>query len=128
MKKLLVMLATTFAINAFAETETVDGYTWTYRIIDGGVELNGSYAGAISPKPTGAVAIPSVLGGKPVICIAMWAFSDCSGLTSVIIPDSVTSIEPNAFSRCSSLASVTIPDGMMADGESFGSCVKLWGK
>ncbi|MDE6827517.1 MAG: leucine-rich repeat domain-containing protein, partial [Alistipes sp.] len=36
------------------------------------------------------------------------AFSDCSSLTSVTIPDSVTSIGIDAFRGCSSLTSVTI--------------------
>ena len=36
------------------------------------------------------------------------AFYDCSGLTSVTIPNSVTSIGSSAFSGCSGLTSVTI--------------------
>jgi len=38
------------------------------------------------------------------------AFRDCGGLTSVTIPNSVTSIRWSAFSRCSSLTSVHITD------------------
>ena len=40
------------------------------------------------------------------------AFSNCSGLTSVTIPTSVTSIGGNAFYNCNHLQSVTIPNSV----------------
>ena len=39
-------------------------------------------------------------------------FSDCSNLTRVTIPDSVTNIDIYAFYGCTSLTSITIPDGV----------------
>ena len=44
--------------------------------------------------------------------IAEWAFQGCSGLTSVIIPNSVKSIGFYAFSGCDGLTSVTIPNSV----------------
>ena len=44
------------------------------------------------------------------------AFWDCSGLTSVTIPNSVTSIGNQAFSWCSGLTSVTIPNSVTSIG------------
>ncbi len=54
------------------------------------------------------------------------AFYDCYSLTSVTIPDSVTTIERDAFSGCSSLTSITIPDGVTSIGErAFYGCGSL---
>ena len=44
--------------------------------------------------------------------IGDYAFSYCSSLKSIIIPNSVTEIGEEAFYGCSSLASVTIPEGV----------------
>ena len=54
------------------------------------------------------------------------AFFDCSGLTSVTIPNSVTSIGSYAFSRCTGLTSVTIPYSVTSIGYSaFSGCTGL---
>ncbi|MCM1259906.1 MAG: leucine-rich repeat protein [Staphylococcus sp.] len=42
--------------------------------------------------------------------IASYAFSYCSSLTSVVIPESVTNIGDYAFSRCSSLTSIVVDE------------------
>ena len=58
--------------------------------------------------------------------IADEAFSYCSSLTSVTVPDSVTSIGSYAFSYCSSLTSVTIGNGVTRIGYStFKDCTSL---
>ncbi|MBQ9693489.1 MAG: leucine-rich repeat domain-containing protein, partial [Kiritimatiellae bacterium] len=50
----------------------------------------------------------------------------CSGLTSVTIPESVTSIGESAFSGCSGLTSVTIPEGVTSIGDlAFSGCSGL---
>ena len=54
------------------------------------------------------------------------AFDDCTSLTSVTIPDSVTSIGRYAFSYCTSLISVTIPDSVTSIGYgAFRACTSL---
>lgn len=72
------------------------------------------------------VVIPSEYKGLPVASIRQGAFYDCSELTSVIIPNSITEIGDWAFAGCSSLTSVTIPDSVtyITDG-AFSHCSSL---
>ena len=61
-----------------------------------------------------------------ITSIASYAFSYCSGLTSVTISNSITSIGVEAFYYCSSLASVTIPNSVTSIGNSaFYGCRSL---
>ena len=54
------------------------------------------------------------------------AFEDCTSLTTVSIPGSVTKIGRNAFDGCTSLASVSIPAGVTKIGrETFEGCTSL---
>ena len=54
------------------------------------------------------------------------AFSNCSSLTSVTIPASVTSIGEDAFSNCSALTSITIPASVTSiGGYAFYQCSSL---
>ena len=50
----------------------------------------------------------------------------CSGLTSVTIPDSVTSIDDYAFYDCTGLTRVTIPESVTHIGYSFYGCSSLF--
>ena len=61
-----------------------------------------------------------------LIYIGNSAFWGCSGLTSVTIPNSVTSIGDSAFRGCSSLTSVTIPNSVTSIGDfAFYGCSSL---
>ena len=54
------------------------------------------------------------------------AFSGCSGLTSLTLPSSVTSIDGYAFDGCSGLTSLTIPSGVTSIGKwAFYGCSGL---
>ena len=73
-----------------------------------------------SGKYSGKVIIPESVEHEgatySVTSIGIYAFSDCSGLTSVTIPNSVTSIGECAFWACSGLTSVTIGNSVTSIG------------
>lgn len=58
--------------------------------------------------------------------IGNWAFNDCTNLTSITIPDGVTTLGYRAFWGCSNLASVDIPIGVCSIfDEAFSECANL---
>ena len=70
--------------------------------------------------------ITSIIIPDGVTSIGDYAFSGCYILASVSIPNSVTSIGVSAFQICYTLASVTIPDSVISIGMlAFKGCSKL---
>lgn len=79
---------------------------------------------------SGTVAIPEsvVHDGKTyrVTGITDWAFCSCRDLTSVTIPESVTSLGHSVFAFSSSIASITIGNSVRSIHKStFKSCISL---
>ena len=100
--------------NCLIETESktlIAGCKNSIIPTDGSVTRIGSYA--FERCDLTSVTIPD-----SVTSIGDSAFSNCTGLTSVTIGDSVTSIGDSAFSDCTGLTSVTIPDSVTSIGES----------
>ncbi len=61
-----------------------------------------------------------------VTSIGYYAFTGCSGLTSLTIPNGITVIGNYVFDGCSGLTSLTIPDGVLDLGSStFRGCSGL---
>ena len=68
-----------------------------------------------------SIAIPN-----NITSIGEGAFRGCSSLMSIAIPNSVTSIGIGAFSYCENLTTITIPNSVSSIGEyAFSSCVNL---
>ena len=104
--------------------ENADGVTIYYNYINDGAELEVTSG---SPRYSGVVNIPeevTYMGRtRKVTSIGYEAFYNCTGLTSVTIPNSVTSIGSEAFYGCTGLTSVTIPNSVTSIGQSaFYSC------
>ena len=61
-----------------------------------------------------------------VTSIGNYAFSSCSNLTSITIPNTVISIGVSAFGSCRALRSITIPNSITSiGGSAFSSCSSL---
>ena len=108
-----------------------NGKTIYYNYNSDGTSVSVTYQGTSSSdynEYTGDVVIPETVtyNGKTyrVTSIGYSAFSDCSGLSSLTIPNSVTYIGSHAFSYCSGLISVTIPNSVTSISEmTFDYCI-----
>ena len=105
------------------------------------VEINGIYYNLVNKgniaevtknpaKYSGTITIPSSVTYQGikynVMAIGESAFSGCTNLASVSIPNSVTSIGAEAFLNCSSLTSFTIPNSVTTIGNrAFSGCKGL---
>ena len=80
-----------------------------------------SIAAFFSCKNLSSVVLPN-----SVTSIGGYAFCDCKGLSSLIIPNSVTSIGESAFDGCSGLTSLTIPNSVTRiEYYAFSGCTGL---
>ena len=72
----------------------------------------------------GSSDITSITIPNSVTSFGEYAFSGCSGLTSITIPNSVTSIGECAFRGCTGLTSITIPNSVTSIGKkAFKNCI-----
>lgn len=72
------------------------------------------------------VTIPNYINNITVKYIGDRAFSNCSELTSITIPDNITSIEEYTFAKCDSLTSIIIPEGVTRiENNAFAYCNNL---
>ncbi len=92
---------------------------YKYNLRNGKVTITGA-------SVSGDVIIPSELDGYPVVAIGCWAFANKSGITSVVIPDSVLYIDFFAFYNCSGLKEITLSQSLWHIGEwAFSGCEAL---
>lgn len=74
---------------------------------------------------SGTVTIPAQWNGLPVTSIHSYAFDNCSGVTKIILPDSIKTIESFAFFSCGMLE-ISIPASVSTIGASaFYGCKAL---
>ena len=138
---IITMLALLTSMTALAYNTWTDanGTKWAFdtngsnaRITSRGMNNSSSATPSISGNIPNDLVIPSIVyigeTAYNVTSIEGWSFYNCSTLTSITIPESITSISfYHTFTDCSSLESINIPDGVSASGMecSFFNCYSL---
>ena len=136
MKKLLLtLLVAMLALPGFARDieYSYEDQTLTYTVIDEEaktVRTKDGVSNTAGNEVSGNLVIPSQIkdGDETyhVVAIGEYAFYRCSGLTSITIPEAVTSIRDSAFEGCSGLTSITIPEAVTSIGAyAFRGCSGL---
>ena len=115
------------------ETFAVDGIHYCVTS-EADLKVEVTYEGdniyTTSKNYTGNIVIPEKVkhDGKTynVTRIGKHAFCECTGVTNVVIPGSVTSIEDGAFAGCTGLTGIIIPENVATIGTSaFYGCTGL---
>ena len=118
-----LILSVFFSISASADVVEVDGIYYDISETTATVTYGDN-------EYSGDIVIPESITYEnskySVTSIGDWAFSYCTGLTSITIPNSVTSIGNYTFFGCSGLTSVTIPNSVTSIGDfAFYECCSL---
>ncbi len=130
-KSLLLLVMMLLPMVASAYYAKIDGIYYNFNSTEKTATVTYRYDNTNNSKAySGEVVIPEKVTYKEVeysvTSIDDYAFSHCSGLTSVTIPNSVTSIGEGAFLYCSGLTSVTIPNSVTSIGnDAFWGCSGL---
>ena len=120
-----LLLSVFFAVSSSAYTVEIDGIYYNLHLKENTAEV--TYKEQNKASYSGSIEIPSSIilneNVYSVISIGESAFYDCSGLTSITIPNSITSIGDGAFKNCIRLTSITIPNSVSSIGDrAFSGC------
>ena len=103
---LLMVIATLLTFTACGGSNLTPSEGLEYQLNDDGVSCSVTGIGSCTDTK---IVIAGSYEGLPVTEIADDAFSSCTEITDVVIPDGVTRIGVSAFSYCTNLTTITVP-------------------
>ncbi|MBQ7115656.1 MAG: leucine-rich repeat protein [Clostridia bacterium] len=124
----LVIVAGVLTVAPVNVAATDTEYLTFEKVTSGGgyQETVGYSVADCKPTATGEIIIPETYNGLPVTQIKGYAFEGCNNITSVVIPDSVTSTGYRVFNKCKNLVSVDLGNGITTLSASiFYDCCSL---
>ena len=122
---------TSIGNNAFLNCSSLTSITLPFvgKVANGTKNTHFGYIFGASSYTENKKFVPSSLKTVVItggVIIRDSAFSGCNGLTSIVLPDSATSIDSHAFQHCNNLTSITIPESVTSiDSKVFYACNKL---
>lgn len=131
MRKIFLITFLCLFARVWAADVYIDGIYYNLKSSDKTAEVTygaDKYQGTIEYQ--GVIVIPSSVVNNGitynVTSIDFLAFYNCTGLTSVTIPNSVATIYCSAFEGCTGLTNVTIPNSVTyIDDSAFKGCAGL---
>ena len=123
----LMLMTTSSAMAQEPKFEVIDGFRY---LLDSGTKT-ATLVPKTDGKYSGDIIIPEKVKGNDgveyiVASLVASCFQNCSGLTSITIPSTVTSLSDHCFSGCWGLTSITIPSSVTSLGDNcFQNCSGL---
>jgi len=108
------------SVNAETSNKTFTDELLTYEIVNGGVNI-------IECEPgTAKLFINEEIDGYKIIGVGEGVFAECTNLTEVSLPDTITSMGDGAFTGCTALKKVNVPAGLTEiPAQTFALCNSL---
>lgn len=101
-------------------------YSGSISVPDVLTSYRGYFVTKIGENAFAGSAVTSVSMPEGITSIGQYAFSGCQNLESVTLPETLTTLGSDAFRSCSSLKMIKIPSGVIAiPGHCFDGCSSL---